>query len=97
MNVSQYSIETDSWLKLHNIPKVLMFHPATSHDNSIFCGGGYQAVDEKTLQLQNEFFAYDTIGKVWSSKASMIHGRAKFSLEAVGAKIVACGGSSLQM
>ena len=63
MNVSQYSIETDSWLKLLNLPKALAFHSATSHNNSIFCGGGYQAVDEKTLQLQNEFFAYDTIVK----------------------------------
>ena len=93
VSVSQYSIETNSWSKLQNLPKPLHFHSAAAHGNYLFCAGGY-SVDSNTVPV-DKHFAYDIVGKIWLSKASMIHERAKFSLEAVGAKLVACGGEDL--
>ena len=93
VSASQYSIETNSWSKVKNLPKPLHSHSAASHGNYVFCAGGYSG-DSNTVPV-DKLFAYDVVGKIWLSKASMIHERAKFSLEAVGAKLVACGGEDL--
>ena len=37
---SQYSIETNSWSRLKNLPKHLAFHSAAAHGNYVFCAGG---------------------------------------------------------
>ena len=39
----------------------------------------------------NTLYAYDVVGKIWLSKAPMHYRRVSYSLEAVGAKLVACG------
>ena len=93
VSVSQYSIDTNSWSKLKNLPKPLHSHSAASHGNHVFCAGGYSG--DSNAGPVDKLFAYDVVGKIWLSKASMIHKRAKFSLEAVGAKLVACGGEDL--
>ena len=90
VSVSLYSIETNSWSQLENLPKPLRCHSAAAHGNYVFCAGGY-SVDSNTVPV-DKLFVYDVVGKIWLSKASMIHKRAYFSLEAVGAKLVACGG-----
>ena len=90
-SVSQYSIETNSWSKLENLPKPLWYHSAASYGNYVFCAGGYPVV----WNTADKLYAYDVVGKIWLSKASMIHQRAEFSLEAVGAKLVACGDKHL--
>ena len=85
---SQYSIETNSWLKLRNLPKPSAYHSAASCKSYLFCAGGYTT----NSTLTDRFYAYDTMGKIWLSKASMNCKRAVFSLEVLGAKLVACGG-----
>ena len=40
----------------------------------------------------DKLYAFDIVGKIWLSKASMNNRRTTFSMEAVGAKLVACGG-----
>ena len=87
-DVSQYSIETNSWSKLENLPKPLAFHAAASHENYVFCAGGSSHDSEVT----NKLHAYDVVGKIWLTKAFMNFKRFKFSMEAVDAKLVACGG-----
>ena len=87
-NVSQYSIETNSWLKLENLPTPLASHAAASHGNYVFCAGGSLHDSEVT----NKLYAYDAVGKIWLTKASMNSKRFKFSMEGLGAKLVACGG-----
>ena len=85
---SQYSIETNSWLKLQNLPKPLARHSAASYENYVFCAGGINVDKHHT----NTLHAYDVVGKIWLSKAPMNYERATFSLEALRAKLVACGG-----
>ena len=87
VSASQYSIETNSWSQLEDLPKPLRCHSAASYGNYVFCAGGFSVDKNSTDKL----YAYDVVGKIWLSKASMIHQRAEFSLEAVGAKLVACG------
>ena len=89
--VSQYSIETNSWATLKNLPRPLAFHSAASHGNYVFCAGGYTQDKEYT----NKLHAFDVVGKIWLSKSSMFNRRGKFGLEAVGAKLVACGGEKV--
>ena len=84
----EYSIETNSWSKLQNLPKRLAFHAAASDGNYVFYAGGL--VEDKTIS--DRLYAYDVVGKIWLSKASMNSSRAGFSLEVVRAKLVACGG-----
>ena len=88
---SQYSIETNSWSKLQNLPKALACHSAASHRNYVFCAGGLSQDGEYTDKL----YAFDVVGKIWLTKTSMNNIRSKFSLEAVGAKLVACGGKEV--
>ena len=91
--VSQYSIETNSWSKLQNLPRPLMFHAAASHGNYVFCAGGCsQSPGSDTATPMEKLYAWDMVGKIWLTKASMKRSRALFSLEAVGEKLVACGG-----
>ena len=87
-SVSQYSIETNSWSILENLPKPSRCHSAASRGNCVFCAGGFSVDKNPTDKL----YAFDVVGKIWLSKASMINQRARFSLKAVGAKLVACGG-----
>ena len=84
----EYSIETNSWSKLQNLPKPVAFHAAASRGNYVFCAGGL--VGDKTTS--DRLYAYDVVGKILLSKASMNSSRASFSLEVVRAKLVACGG-----
>ena len=44
----------------------------------------------------DRFYAFDTMGKIWLSKASMNSKRAMFGLEVLGAKPVACGGAGME-
>ena len=85
---SKYSIKTNSWSKLQNLPRPCAFHSAASHGNYVFCAGG-NSVDEFA---SDKLYAFDVVGKIWLSKASMIHKRSHFSREAAKAKLVACGG-----
>ena len=85
---SQYSIETNSWSKLENLPKPLVYHSASSHGNYVFCAGGYSVNSNQTDQL----YAFDVVGGIWLTKAAMKKRRVDFSLEVVGAKLAACGG-----
>ena len=94
--VSQYSIETNSWSTPKNLTRPLAFHSAASHGNYVFCAGGYT----RDVEFTDNLHAFDIVGKIWLSRASMNKGRRKFSLEATGAKLVACGGeevSSVEM
>ena len=87
-SVSQYSIETNSWSQLEDLPRPCAFHAAASHGNYVFCAGGFSVDRNSTDKL----YAFDVVGSIWLSKASMNNKRAKFSMETVGAKLVACGG-----
>ena len=87
-SVSQYCIETNSWSKLENLPKPLAGHSATSQGNYVFCAGGFS----QDLRSTDKLYAFDVVGKIWLTKTSMNNTRTKFSLEAVGEKLVACGG-----
>ena len=84
----QYSIETNSWSKLQNLPTPVTLHSSASYENYVFCAGGYTIHVSPTDRL----YAYDVVGKIWLSKSSMNFKRAVFSLEALGPKLVACGG-----
>ena len=92
--VSQYSIGTNSWSKLQNLPKPLVFSAAASHGNYVFCAGGWSP-DSYSIDRTDKLYVYDIVGKIWLSKASMNSGRRKFCLEAVGEKLIACGGLNL--
>ena len=83
---SKYTIETNSWTKVEKLPKPLVFHSAASHGNCVFCAGGQFVADLGNL------YAFDVVGQIWLSKAPMNCPRSFFSLETVGAKLVACGG-----
>ena len=87
-SVSQYCIETNSLSKLQDLPRPVAFHSAASHGNYVFYAGGYTQDSESTDKL----YAFDIVGKIWLSKASMNNRRTRFSMEAVGAKLVACAG-----
>ena len=87
---SKYSIETNCWSAIEKLPKPAAFHSTASQGNYVFCAGGYCADSNSTVST-DKLYAFDVVGKLWLSKASMIHQRAEFSLEAVGAKLVACG------
>ena len=87
-SVSQYSIETNSWSKLEKLPKPLAYHSAAAHGDYVFCAGGYT----QDATYTDKLYAYDVVGKIWLTKPSMKEKRGRFSLEAVGAKLVACGG-----
>ena len=84
----QYSIEHNSWSEQENLPRPLAFHSAASHGNYVFCAGG-SSQDSKETDKVN---AFDVVGKIWLSRASMNCKRVFFRMEAVGAKLVACGG-----
>ena len=90
-SVSQYSIETNSWSKLENLPKPLAFHAAASHGNYVFCAGGASLDCNSTDKL----YAFDFVGKIWLTKAPMNCRRVCFSMEAVQGKLVACGGEGV--
>ena len=87
-SVLQYFIETNSWSQLQDLPRPVAFHSAAAHGNYVFCAGGFSVDKNSTDKL----YAFDVVGKIWLSKASMKNKRAKFSMEAVGAKLVACAG-----
>ena len=55
---SKYSIETNSWSKLENLPRPLVDHCASSHGNYVFCAGGYSVNPNPTDQL----YAFDVVG-----------------------------------
>ena len=84
----QYSIETNTWSKLENLPKPMAFHSAASHGNYVFCAGG----NSNEPSVSNKLCAFDIVGKIWLSRASMNCKRVFFRMEAVDAKLVACGG-----
>ena len=85
---SQYSIENNSWSRLEDLPNQLAFHAAASHGNYVFSAGGCTRDANSTDKL----YAFDVVGKIWLSKAAMNRKRVLLSLEAVGEKLVACGG-----
>ena len=87
-SLSQYSIETNSWSKLQNLPTPVTLHSSASYENCVFCAGGYTM----DLSPTDRLYAYDVVGKIWLSKSSMNFKRAVFSLEVLGPKLVACGG-----
>ena len=87
-SVSQYCIETNSWSKLENLPRPLAFHSTASQGNYVFCAGGFS----QDLRSTDKLYAFDVVGKIWLTKTSMNNIRTQFSLEAVGEKLVACGG-----
>ena len=91
VRASQYSIETNSWSQLEDLPRPAVFHSAASYGNYVFCAGGFSADYKSTNKLN----AFDAVGKIWLSKAPMNYKRANFSLEAVGAKLIACGDRSV--
>ena len=84
---SQYSIETNSWSKLENLPKPLVYHCASSHGNYVFCAGGY------SVNPTDQLYAFDVVGGIWLTKAAMKKRRAQFSMQVVGAKLAAYGGA----
>ena len=88
---SQYSIETNTWSKMQNLPKHLGFHSAAAHGKYVFCAGGCSRNAFSTDKL----YAFDVVGKIWLTKASMNNQRVNFSLEVVGAKLIACGSRDL--
>ena len=92
--VSQYSIGTNSWSKQENLPRPLAHHSGASHGNYVFCAGGLtrQLNSPDKLSMVDKLHAFDVVGKIWLTKASMSRKRAQFSLEAVGTKLVAYGG-----
>ena len=87
-SVSQYSIETNSWSQLQNLPRPVAFHSAASRGNYVFCAGGYI----QNLEYTDKLYAFDIVGKIWLTKASMNSTRTRFRMEAVCGKLVACGG-----
>ena len=87
-STAQYSIETNSWSKLQNLPKPVAFHSAATHGNYVFCAGGI------TNKASDKLYAFDVIDQLWLLEASMNYKRRQLGLEAVGAKLVACGGST---
>ena len=87
-SVLQYSIETNSWSEERNLPKPTAFHSAVSHGNYVFCAGGRSQDSKET----DKVYAFDVVGKIWLSRASMNCKRVVFSMEAISAKLVACGG-----
>ena len=89
--VSRYSTETNSWSKLENLPKPVMYHSVASQGNYVFCAGGL-SVDNA---ITNQLYAFDVVGRIWLRKTPMIFKRVGFSMEAVGTKLVACGGKDL--
>ena len=89
-HVFRYSLETDSYSKLENLPKPLAFHSAASHGNNVFCAGGLTSSTD--AQPLDKLYAYDVVGKIWLSKASMQQKRLRFSMQVLGAKLVVCGG-----
>ena len=84
-----YSIQSNSWTKLNNLPKKTAYHAIVSHKD-IYCGGGYHAQSEASSNL----YAYDIHGKLWLRKANMNSGRFSFCLEAMHDSVCACGGFS---
>ena len=90
-SVSRYSTETNSWSKLENLPRPVVYHSAASHGNYVFCAGGL-SVD---IAMTDQLYAFDIVGKIWLRKTPMIYKRVGFSMEAVGTKLVACGGKDL--
>ena len=84
----QYAIETNTWAPLENLPRGLAFHSAASHGNYVFCAGG----NSNEPNVSNKLCAFDIVGKIWLSKASMNCTMIMFSMEALGPKLVACGG-----
>ena len=84
----QYSIETNSWEPLEMLPRPLALHAAASHGNYIFCAGGITIESNGS----NKVSAFDPVRNIWLSKMSMNCPRIVFGLEALGAKLVACGG-----
>ena len=90
-SVSHYSIETNSWSKVKNLPRPLVYHSAASHDKYVFCAGGY-LTDSSSTFSSDKLYAFDVVGKIWLSKASMNDTRVKFGMEAVEGKLIACGG-----
>ena len=87
-SVLRYSIETNSWSEERNLPKPTAFHSAASDGNYVFCAGGRSQDSIET----DKVYAFDVVGKIWLSRASMNGKRVFFRMEAVGAKLVACGG-----
>ena len=85
----QYSVETNSWARLANLPRPLGGHAAASQGNYVFSAGGFT----QDRKVTDKLYAFDVVGKIWLAKASMEEKRANFSLETLGAKLVACGGS----
>ena len=87
-SVLRYSIETNAWSEERNLPKPTTFHSAASHGNYVFCAGGRSQDSIET----DKVCAFDDVGKIWLSRASMNCKRVFFGMEAIGAKLVACGG-----
>ena len=87
-STSLYSIETNSWTELENLPRRVAYHAAASHGNYVFSAGGHSTESTNTAKV----YAFDVVAKIWLSKASMNFGRQMFSLEALGSKLIACGG-----
>ena len=88
MSALQYAIETNTWAPLENLPRGLVHHSAASHGNYVFCAGG----NSNEPNVSNKLCAFDIVGRIWLSKASMNCPRIMFSMEALGPKLVACGG-----
>ena len=66
----KYSLDTNSWSILQNLPKRLVFHAAASQGNYVFCAGGF-SVEANSRICSDKLYAYDIVGKIWLSKASM--------------------------
>ena len=93
-SASQYSIETNSWSTLQHLPKPLVGHSTASHGDYVFSAGGCTVESNSTIPT-NRLYAYDVVGKIWLSKSSMNNRRVRFGMEAIGATLVACGGTDL--
>ena len=94
-HASKYSIETNSWSQLEDLPTALSYHSAAAHGNNVFCAGGFlvgRCIPMRIVCPSSKLYAFDVEDKSWVSKASMHNKRANFSLEVLGPKLVACGG-----
>lgn len=58
-NNHMYSIQSNSWTKLNNLPKKTAYHAVVSHNDLIYCGGGYQ------MEASPNLYAYDIHDQFW--------------------------------
>ena len=96
-DVYSYSIGTNMWKRREDLPSEVCDAAMTILNGTVYVAGGNYSKLLPEAITGNEMYANNMDNDVWVEKKSMHENRCNFSLQPIGNKLYAVGGSKIQL